>query len=80
MNDMNIHTIADLQRYVNCMGCPSCQFEAPVKFMNMDWKLYRLNRCLPLKTTGKSLFIKIWIDMGREVKFIFLHVKILLYH
>ena len=34
------------------MGCPSCQFVAEAKFMNMDWWLYPGNQRLPSKTTG----------------------------
>ena len=49
------------------MGCPSCQFDASAKFMNMDWKLYPENQRLPSKTTGKKnpVFLEIWRDMGR---------------
>ena len=64
------------------MDCPRFQFEASDGFMKMDWKLYPVNRYLPSKTTGKqkSISLEIWREMAREVKLLFLRLKILMYH
>ena len=83
MYDMNIHTIADLQRYVRSYGLPK-------PLIRGLYQIYEhVLLALPRKPTPsikdhretkKPLFLKIWRDMGREFKFVILHVKILLYH
>ena len=83
MNEINIHTITDFQRYVRRYVLPKLSIHGLGK---------KLQTCTGSSTqetnafrqrpqeSKKSLFIKIWREMGREVKVIILHVKILLYH
>ena len=82
MNEINIHTISDLQRYVQSYGFP----KLPINVLGQIYE--RGLVALPEKQTPyikdirkeKSLFLEIWRYMGREVKAVILHVKILLYH
>ena len=63
------------------MSSTSYQYKASPEFMEMDWKLYLGNRRLPSKATGKqkNVFLQIWRYMGREVKVVLLHLKIIMY-
>ena len=50
--------------------------------MKMDWKIYPGTNAFHQRPqeSKKSLFLEIWREMGREVKVVILHIKILLYH
>ena len=82
MNEINIHTIADFRRYVRSYGFP----KLPIHGLGQIYEHGLVS--LPRKSTPsvkyhrteKFLFLEIWRDMGREVKVVILHVKILLYH
>ena len=82
MNDINVHTIANFQRYVQSYAFP----KLPIFGLGQIYEHGLV--ALPRKPTPsikyhkkeKPPFLKIWIEMGREVKVIILHVKILLYH
>ena len=83
MNEIKIHTIADLQRHVQSYGLP----KLPIFCLGRIYE--HIPVALPLETNNfhqrpleskKSLFLEIWRDMGREVKVFILHVGILLYH
>ena len=82
MNEMNIHTISELQSYVRSYGFPKLPSQGFGRIMNMDWKLYPGNRRLPSNSTRKqkSVFLEIWREMGKKVKVFILHVEIMLYH
>ena len=82
INEMKIQTIAYLQRYVQSYELP----KLPIRVLG---RIYEHGlKALPGKTTpsikdhrkAKNIFLEIWRDMGREVKVVILHVKILLYH
>ena len=81
MNDINIHTIDDLQRYVQSYGSP----KLPIRGLGQIYEHELVD--LPCKPTPsikyhreKKPCIEIWIDMGREVEVVIIHVEMFLYH
>ena len=82
INEINIHTVADLQRYVQSYGLPKLLICGLCQIYEHGMV------ALPRKPTPsikdhrkeKYLFLEIWREMGREVKVVILHVKILMYH
>ena len=81
-NEINIHTIADLQRYVWSYGLPNLPIRGSGWIYEHGMEALPRNRRLPSKTTEKRkyVFINLWKYMGREVKVVLLHVEILLHH
>ena len=82
MNDINVHTIADFQRYVRSYGLT----KLPICGLSQIYEHALV--ALPRKPTPsvkdhkkeKPLFLEIWREMGRKVRVIIFHVKILMYH
>ena len=83
MNGTNIHTIADLQRYIRLYGFPKLLIRGFGQFYEHGLE------DLPRETdtfhqrpqeSELSAFLEIWREMSREVKVIILHAKILIYH
>ena len=79
---MNIHTIAGLKSYVQSYGLPKLPIQGLVQIYEHGLE------DLPTKLTPsikdhrkakKPYFSRIWIEMGREVKVVILHVNIMLY-
>ena len=74
MNEINIHTIADLQRYVRSYGFPKLTIRGLGQIRNgISTQETNAFHKRP-QESKKSLFIEIWRDMGREVKVVILHV------
>ena len=82
MNEINIHTIADLQRYVQYYGLPKLPIRVLVQIYEHGLVALPRKPTPSIKDHRKSkiIFLEIWRDMGIEVKFVILHVKIMMYH
>ena len=83
INEINIHTIADLQRYVRSYGLPKLPIHGLCQMYEHVLVALPRKPTPPIKDhrkAKKSLFLEIWRDMGREVKVVILHVEILMYH
>ena len=78
MNEMNIHTIANLQRYVWSYGFPKLPILGFGKTGISTQETHAFHQWP--QESEKCVFLKIWRDMGKEVKVVLLHVKIILYH
>ena len=78
INETSIHIIDDLQRYV---------YQTSNLRLRMNLWTWAGNSTREKDTfhqiqleSEEYVFLKIWIEMGREVKVFLLHVKILLYN
>ena len=83
MNEMNIHTIADLQRYVRSYGLPKLPIRGLVRSYEHGLEALPGKPTPSIKDHMKAktiLFLKIWREMGRELKVVIFCVEILLYH
>ena len=83
MNDINVHTIVDFQRYVRSYGLPKLRIHGLGQIYECALVALPGKPTPPIKDHRKA---KIPIsrymerEMGREVKVIILYVKIMRYH
>ena len=82
-NEMNINNISDLQKYVQPYGFPKLPIRGFGQIYEHGMEALPRKPTPPIKDHKKAkkyVFIEIWRETDGEVKVVFLHVKILLYH
>ena len=83
MNEINVLTIANFQRYVRSYGLPKLPILGLLQIYEHVLVALTGTPTPSIKDrrkAKKSLFLEIWREMGREVKVIIIHVEIMLYH
>ena len=82
INEMNIHTIADFQRYVQSHGFSKLPIQGFIQIYEYGLEDLPGETMPSIKDhrKAKNVFLEILREMGREIKVILLNVKILLYH
>ena len=82
MNEINIHTIYDLQRYVRSCGLPKLSIRGLGQIYEHGLVALHGQPMPSIKDhrKAKNPYFSIYVEMGREVKVVILRVEILLYH